>query len=493
MSRLLNSVKWNLFGQIQFFIFKFTIGIITARLLSPEEFGLVGIVLIFSEFAQIFIDGGFNASLIQKKKVEQRDYDAIFTFNILIGILCAILLFITSYKIADFFDDDRLVSITKALTLVFFLNSLTVVHRAKLTKEQNFKKQTIVQGISTLVSGIVGIVLAILGFSYWAIVIKQVVDAFVSSVLYLTTVKLKVRIGFQRDVLESHWIFSKNIFLSQIISVASNKVDQIIVGKLFSKIEFGNFVQGKSYANLPLGVYQGAVSKSLFPALVKIQKNNQLLENYFLPKYNLVTILICGLLIFFSITSNTITNLLLGIKWKESAIFFGAFLLLSVFSVLSGMKYSLLTSQGFSRVALYQNVLMGPFRLIAVILLSLYYIEFTPMTLVYVSFVTGLISYVYVSYQINFHLHFDKIKCYFSNYKELIAIVISSIITRFFLDNTSYYLSSFLQLLLGFVIYCILIVAVILALKANSIYDLKKLCLKFLNNGNFSSIKKQTI
>jgi len=127
--------------------------------------------------------------------------------------------------------------------------------------------------------------------------------------------------------------------------------------------------------------------------------------------------------------------------------------------------------------------------LITVILLSLYYADFTPMTLVYVSFVTGLISYVYVSYQINFHLHFDKIKCYFSNYKELTAIVISSIITRFFLDNTFYYLSSYLQLLLSFVIYCILIVAVISALKANSIHDLKKLCLKFLNYYNFCSIK----
>lgn len=485
MSGLLNSVKWNLIGQIQFFIFKFTLGIITARLLSPEEFGLVGIVLIFSEFAQIFIDGGFNASLIQKKNIQACDYDAIFTYNILIGFLSAILLFITADYIADFFNDERLVSITKALTFVFILNSLTVTHRAKLTKEQNFKKLTFVQGVSNLVSGIVGIIFAMKGFSYWAIVIKQVVDALVSTVLYLTTDKLKLRIGFQRDVLKRHWLFSKNIFLSQIISVASNKSDQIIVGKLFSTVDFGNFVQGKNYSSLLLGIYQGVISKSLFPALVKIQKNNHLLENYFLPKYNLLTLIVCGFLIFCAVTSEITTLMLLGIKWKESAIFFEAFLYSSVFLVLSGLKYSLLTSQGFSRVALFQNVLMGPFRLITIILLSYCYPKFTPMTLIYVSYVTGLISYVFVSYQINLILHMDKIKCYFSNYKEIIAIILSSIVTRVTLDYTTYFFIPFLQLFLSFVIYCISLGAIALVLKANSIHDLKKIFSMVLNNLNF--------
>ena len=152
-TKALQSVKWNLINQIQIFIFKFTIGVIIARLLSPEEFGLVGLVLIFSDFAYIFIDGGLNASLIQKQKVTNEDYEVIFTYNIVIGLISSISFFLLSDYFGIFFKDNRLGLITKVFSVVFLMNSITVVHRSKLSREMNFKKQTIIQTISTFSSG----------------------------------------------------------------------------------------------------------------------------------------------------------------------------------------------------------------------------------------------------------------------------------------------------------------------------------------------------
>ena len=131
-TKALQSVKWNLINQIQIFIFKFTIGVIIARLLSPEEFGLVGLVLIFSDFAYIFIDGGLNASLIQKQKVTNEDYEVIFTYNIVIGLISSISFFLLSDYFGIFFKDNRLGLITKVFSVVFLMNSITVVHRSKL-------------------------------------------------------------------------------------------------------------------------------------------------------------------------------------------------------------------------------------------------------------------------------------------------------------------------------------------------------------------------
>ena len=183
MSLKKQAIKGTIWAYIQQFstqIFTFIITIILARLISPEEFGLIGMITIFIALGTAFFDGGLINSLIVNDAIDEQDYSTVFFFNIFIAITIFFVLFFTSPFIAAFYDKPILTSLIRVYSLVFIFNSLGTIQNVILTKEMNFKKITFINLPALIISSILSIIMAYKGFGVWSLVFSYVLNSFFS-------------------------------------------------------------------------------------------------------------------------------------------------------------------------------------------------------------------------------------------------------------------------------------------------------------------------
>ena len=168
--KTVNGLFWSLIDNVANLGVQFVVGILLARILSPEEFGLIGMLTIFIAVSQSFINSGFNSALIRKKDCTQNDYSTVFFFNLAVSFVCYALLFLFSGAIASFFKEPQLRYLIQFLGLGLILNSFGIIQRTILTKNINFKTQTKVSLVSSVGSGIIAIAMAYQGFGVWSLV-----------------------------------------------------------------------------------------------------------------------------------------------------------------------------------------------------------------------------------------------------------------------------------------------------------------------------------
>ena len=181
-SKTIHALSWSFVESIGLQGVRFIIGIVLARLLFPEQFGLIGMLTIFMAVAQTFLDSGFGAALIQKREATQTDICSIFYFNIVVGLVAAGLLCLVAPWIAAFYNQPILTPLTRAMSLIIVINSFGLIQSTILTKEIDFKTQTKVSLIASVLSGIIGVTLAAAGFGVWSLVVQQISSAFFRTV-----------------------------------------------------------------------------------------------------------------------------------------------------------------------------------------------------------------------------------------------------------------------------------------------------------------------
>ena len=180
--RTLSGIKWNFIGNISNQITTFIIGVFLARLLSPNEYGLIGMTTIFIVLGETFVDSGFSQALIRKKDCTNIDYSTAFFFNLFSAIIVYFMLYLTADFVSDFYNENKLTSIIRTVSLGVIINSTAIVQRTILIKELNFKTQTRISIISTLISGFIGLILAYNNYGVWSLVFKTLSGYLISSI-----------------------------------------------------------------------------------------------------------------------------------------------------------------------------------------------------------------------------------------------------------------------------------------------------------------------
>ena len=190
-NKTLSGVKWNAIGRFSTQGISFVISILLARILSPSDYGVIGMIGIFMAIAQTFIDSGFGSALIRKKDCSDTDYSTAFYFNIVVGIVSYLILFISAPIIADFFKTPILVDIVRVLSINLFLNSLTIVQTSILTKAVDFKSQAKISLVAVIVSGIIGLIMAYHGHGVWSLVYQSISMSIVRTISFWLVTKWK--------------------------------------------------------------------------------------------------------------------------------------------------------------------------------------------------------------------------------------------------------------------------------------------------------------
>ena len=188
--KVLKGVSWQFIEKFGSYALNFIFSVILARLLSPKDFGLIGIITAFFVIAQVFIDSGFGNAYIQKKEVDKADKDTVFLVNIIISIIIYSILFFSAPLIADFYDIIILIDLIRVMGLILIINSFNIIHISQLTRDLDFKKKSKFTLLSVSISGILGVSMAYLSYGVWSLVFFQMSNRFILS-LYFVYQKLR--------------------------------------------------------------------------------------------------------------------------------------------------------------------------------------------------------------------------------------------------------------------------------------------------------------
>ena len=339
---------------------QFLFGIILARLLSPDDYGVIAMPLVFLAIAQCIIDSGFSTALIRKPELTEDDLSTAFYFNIGIGILCYAVLFFSSPLIADFYHTPILSSLLKVTALAVLFNPLCAVQQAILTRKIDFKTQAIVSLSGAVVSGIVGLYMAYNGFGVWSLVFQQVGGYVMRTILLWILGKWKPKRKWSWESFHYLWGFGSKMLGSGLLDTIYNNIYPIVIGKYFCANDLGNYTRAQQFATLPSSNVTGVLQRVTFPVLSIFQNEDERLAKNYRKILKLSAFLIFPLMLMLSAIADPLVRVLLTDKWEGCIILLQIICFSMMWYPIHAINLNLLTVKGrsdlFFRLEIFKKV-----------------------------------------------------------------------------------------------------------------------------------------
>lgn len=313
--KTITGVKWSAFNSFATQIVGFIISIVLARLLSPSDYGITGMVGIFFGISGVFIGGGFGAALVRKKDRTREDYSTVFYYNVGMSLLFYILLFLIAPWIAQFYKMPILIPITRVSALGVIFGALGGVQASQFSIKLDFKTPTKVAIISLSISGTIGIILAFLKFGVWALVFQGLISSLTTTILYWIYSSWKPLPLFSKKSFTYLFGFGSKLMVTSLMDVVYMNAFPLIVGKFFSASQLGLYTRSESLAQLPATTITGIVQKVTFPVLSEIQDDNERLAVNYRRIIRTVSFIVFPCMFMLAVLAKPLVQVLLSDKW----------------------------------------------------------------------------------------------------------------------------------------------------------------------------------
>ena len=310
-----NGLLWSSVERFSNQGIQFLFSIVLARLLTPEDYGIVAMVIIFFAIAQTFVDSGFSNAIVRKKDRTEADLSTCFYFNIFVGLGFYIMLFLCSPFIAEFYDQPILSSVVKISGLSVLINSLCIVQQAQFTIRIDFKTQAKVTLTSTVISGILGILLAYLGYGVWALVWQGVIGTFIRMLLLWVFSKWRPRESFSKDSFHYLFGYGSKLLASGLLDTTYNNIYPIVIGKFYSPAQLGNFSRAQGWASLPSSNITSILQRVTFPVLTEMQDDDERLATNYRKLLRLSAFVIFPLMMLLAAVASPLVRVVITSKW----------------------------------------------------------------------------------------------------------------------------------------------------------------------------------
>lgn len=314
-SKTVKGVVWSSIERFSTQGVQFLIMIIMARLLTPKDYGLIGMLAIFLAVAQSLIDSGFSQALIRKQDRTDVDNSTVFYFNIVVSSALYLILFIAAPFVADFYNQPELTSVMRVVCLGVILNSLAVVQRALLTVRIDFKTQAKASLSAAVISGCIGIVLAYCGFGVWSLVVQQLLNLSVNTLLLWIFSKWRPIAVFSWKSFHELFAFGSKLLASGLLDTLYRNIYPIVIGKLFSASSLGHYTRAQQFSEFPSSNVTGIIQRVTYPILCGIQDETERLEAVYRKFLKLSAFIIFPLMIGMSAVARPFIDIVLGTQW----------------------------------------------------------------------------------------------------------------------------------------------------------------------------------
>jgi len=403
-NKSITAFLWDFTGKFANHGITFIISIFLARLLSPEDFGLLGMVMVIITIAQSFIDFGFSEALVQKKDPTEEQYSTIFFINLILGVIFAITISSFSGLVAKFYNRTELIKMTKVLTILFVIIPITLIPRVRLQKELKFKYLTKTRIFAALLSGILGVILAFAGYGVWALIWRTISSNLIEMLLLIYFERWAPKPIFKLSSIKEIWEKGYKFFSVGTINTIYNRIDVVVIGKLFSPSSLGYYFRAKSFNMLILQYSSESISRVLFPAFSLMQHDRQKVRITLNKSLSILSFITFGLVGLFWVTGGDLIILLFSDKWIPSIPYFKIMLLFGysnpVCSVLSPVISGLGNASRYLRLETVKKIFLS----IAMPIGFYFGIDGYLIAMVFVGFFSVIISMWYVDKEIDYPL-----------------------------------------------------------------------------------------
>lgn len=393
-NKTVKGVGWSAIDNVSQMGVTFVVSIVLARLLSPDDYGLLGLITIVTAICTTLVNGGFTTALIRKKDITDDDYNTAFIVNLGMSALLYVIIYFCSPFIADFFRRDELVSLTRVSSLGLIIGALSLVQQARLTKRIDFKSQTKITLIASVASGVIGIVMALLGFGVWSLVAQTLANQGLRTILLWVVNKWMPQLRFSKESFHDLFSFGWKMMLSGLLDTLWKELYQVVVGKFYSPATLGQYTRSKHFSQMLSSNLTNVIQRVTYPVLSNIQDDKDRLVMAY-RKMITTTMFITAISMFFlGAISEPLLYCLIGSKWHEAATYLPLICISGSTYPLHAMNLNMLQVQGRSDLFLGLEIIkkviaLGPLFIGA-------FIGIMPM--LYTNIITSIIAYFLNSY-----------------------------------------------------------------------------------------------
>lgn len=348
------------------------VSVYLARMLTPDDYSVVGIVTIFFAFCNVFISGGFNTALIQKKDADILDYSSVLHVSMGMATILYILMFLTAPLIANLYAKEILSTIIRVMALTFFVNALKSVLCAYISNNLQFKKFFLATIVGTIVSAFIGIGMALKGFGPWALVVQQMTNSIIDTLILFATTKIKFVFSVSIDRLKSLFSYGWKMFVASIISTTHEEIKPLIVGVKFSTEDLAFYNKGKSFPSLLNSSISDTISAVLFPVISKFQDNKESVLNITRKFMGVASYVIFPIMIGFFVVSDKFIEILLTSKWMFAATYVKIFCVSYMFNIIQNGNLQAIRAIGRSDIILKLEILKKSLYFIVIVLFVIF-------------------------------------------------------------------------------------------------------------------------
>lgn len=340
---------WDYFNRFGNTVFALITTSILARILTPQDYGLVGIAMAVNAIAGIFLNLGFVSAIIQAKEITQKSLSTVFFFNLIIAFGIYLSIFLSSNIISGYYKIPDLKNLLKITSLYFPIAAMSIVPNALLTRAMNFKSIAIVNLISSVFGGLIGVFMAINHFGFWSIIAQQLFTGFFVLIGYFIATKWLPIIYFKLKSIQHMLKFGVYMFLSGMLDSIYSRIDIFLIAKVFSPASLGLYTRAQGLDSQIRMLSSSSLLSVLFPTFAKIRGDKEQLKSMYYQYFELISFLFCLLAGIFYLIATPLFLLLFGAQWSISADYFKILILAGFAYPLSSLSLSIIEARGNSK------------------------------------------------------------------------------------------------------------------------------------------------
>lgn len=358
---MLSSLIWKYLEQGGTQGIQFIVQIVLARLLLPEDYGLIALVIIFTGIASVFVQSGFNGALIQKKDADEVDFSSVFYLSLFVAFLLYVMIFFAAPFIARFYEEPQLTSVFRVLSLTLFLGAFNSIQNAFVARNMLFKKLFFSSTGAIFVSGTVGIFMAYSGFGVWALVGQSITNQLLVMVILWFTVKWRPRLLFSFARVKKLFSFGWKLLFASLIKTLFIDLRSLVIGKINNPAMLGFYNRGQKFPSFIVGNINGSIQSVMFPVLSNHQHNRQRFKDMVRRSIITSTFIIFPMMVGLAVTAEPIVKILLTDKWLPCVPFLQIFCVAYALTPLNTSNKQAMNALGrsdiFLKVEIIKNVI----------------------------------------------------------------------------------------------------------------------------------------
>lgn len=448
-NKTLKGVRWSFIDNIAGSGITFFVGLVLARLLSPAEFGIIGMITIFIAISNSIIDSGFSNALIRKLDATNKDYNTVFIFNLGVSLFLYLLLYVSAPAISRFYNEAQLILVTRGIGLVLICNALGVIQRTLLIKAVNFKTQAKISLIASSGSGIIGIGMAFYGFGVWSLVVQQVSRQFFNSLFLWVFNKWRPAVEFSMKSFKELFGFGSKLMISGIINTVYQNIYYLIIGKFYTSAQLGQYTRAEQFKNIFSENLTSVVQRVSYPVLSSIQNEEERLLAAYRKIIKTTMMVAFGCMLGMAAIARPIILILIGEKWFQAVTYLQIMCFAAMLYPLHAINLNILQVKGRSDLFLKLEIYKKILAVIPVSLGIFFGIEYLLLGSVFNSFIAFFLNSFYSATLINYS-SLQQVKDILPTF--LISIITAGIMWTFSFLPWSNWFILILQLSIGILI-----------------------------------------